>query len=197
MRDVKPEIRLILASGSPRRQQFMRDLCLPFQAVALDIDESFPEHLVGVEISDHLALKKASAFRPLKANEVLITADTIVWFEGKSLGKPLDKNEAFQTLKALSGKEHEVFSSICLKSRHQEILINDRTLVEFEPLSTAEIEFYVERFKPFDKAGAYGIQDWIGLVAVKRLEGSFFNVVGFPTAKFYKALENFQVFNEH
>ena len=182
---------IILASGSPRRQQFLKDLGLDFIIKSTDIEEINPKYLHGKEITNFLAKLKANAFEiNLKEKDILITADTIVRFNGKILGKPNDSVQATKMLKELSGQAHEVISSICIKTIDKQIIINDSTDVYFKVLTNEEIDFYVENFKPFDKAGAYGIQEWLGYIAVKKIKGSYFNVMGFPVHKFYKEMMN-------
>ena len=180
---------LILASGSPRRKSILKDLGLEFEIRIKEVDESYPTSLKGKEISEYLAKLKASPFaEELQKNEILITADTIVWLEGQALGKPKNKEEASQMLRSLSNKTHEVISSIALTTTHQQIIISDNTKVTFKKLSDKEINYYIDHFKPFDKAGAYGIQEWMGYIGIQRIEGSYFNVVGLPVQKFYEAL---------
>ena len=181
--------RLILASGSPRRKSILKDLGLEFEIRIKEVDESYPTGLRGKEISEYLAKLKASAFlEELEKNEILITADTIVWLEGKALGKPQNKQEASQMLRSLSNKTHEVISSVALTTSHQQLIISDNTKVSFKELSDAEINYYIDHFNPFDKAGAYGIQEWLGYIGIEKIEGNYFNVVGFPVQKFYEAL---------
>ena len=182
---------LILASGSPRRQQFFSDLELDFTIQLKEVEEIFPNHLKGKEITEFLAQLKASAFTALKNKDILITADTIVWHNGKMLGKPKNEAEAIEMIKGLSGKKHKVFSSVCIKSNRKELVFSDTTVVRFKKLSDEEIRYYVKNFKPLDKAGSYGIQEWIGLIGVKSIKGSYFNVMGFPVHKFYKEITNF------
>jgi len=182
---------LILASGSPRRQQFFSDLELDFTIQLKEVEEIFPNHLKGKEITEFLAQLKASAFTALKNKDILITADTIVWHNGKMLGKPKNEAEAIEMIKGLSGKKHKVFSSVCIKSSRKELVFSDTTVVRFKKLSDEEIRYYVKNFKPLDKAGSYGIQEWIGLIGVKSIKGSYFNVMGFPVHKFYKEITNF------
>lgn len=184
--------KIILASGSPRRQQFLRELEIDFEIRLKEIEEIYPDHLKAEEITDFLAKLKASAFEnELNNNEVLITSDTIVWLENKALGKPIDASHALRMLTEMSGKTHKVITSVCLKSIKKEVVFHDETLVTFTDLSLDEIEFYLKNYKPFDKAGSYGIQEWIGLVAIEKIEGSYANVVGLPTHKLYKELMNF------
>lgn len=183
--------KLILASGSPRRQQFFRDLDLDFEIRLKDVEEIFPAELTAGEITDYLAKLKASAFEgDLKPGEVLITSDTIVWFEDKALGKPTDRQNAIDMLSQLSGKTHTVLTSVCFKTQTGSEVIRESTDVTFNELSLQEIEYYVDRYQPFDKAGSYGIQEWIGLIAVARIEGSYANVIGLPVDKVYQYLNN-------
>ncbi len=180
---------LILASGSPRRKSFLQDLGLEFETRIKEINESYPVHLKGKYISEYLAKLKAVPFlEELKEDDILITADTIVWLEGRALGKPKNKQEARQMLRSLSNKTHEVISSVALTTLKNQVITSDKTKVSFKDLSDKEIDYYIDNFKPFDKAGGYGIQEWLGFIGVKRIEGSYFNVVGFPVQKFYEAL---------
>ena len=183
--------KIILASGSPRRQQFFKDLDVNFEVRLKDIEEIYPNHLQGVEITNFLAELKAKAFEnEIAENEILVTSDTIVWFENKALGKPKDYDDAFQMLKAMSGKTHEVITSVCFKTIHKTETVYDVTKVTFNVLSDEAIRYYIDHYKPFDKAGAYGIQEWIGLVGINKIEGSYTNVVGLPTDKVYHYLAN-------
>jgi len=180
---------LILASQSPRRSFFLKELNLDFEIRIKEIEESYPKHLQGKEISEYLAKLKASVFiNDLSTKDILITADTIVWLDGKALGKPKNKIEAFAMLSSLSESQHEVISSVALTTTKKQIIISDITEVIFNKLSPEEINFYIDTFKPFDKAGSYGIQEWIGYIGIKKINGSYFNVMGFPVQKFYKAL---------
>ncbi len=182
---------VILASGSPRRQQFLKDLGIDFVIRTKDVKEVYPKYLHGKEITDYLAVLKANAFKDsLKKNEILITADTIVRFNGKVLGKPTDAKNAKEMLKELSGQAHEVITSVCIKTSEKQILINDSTDVYFKVLTDDEINFYVENYQPFDKAGSYGIQEWLGYIGVEKIVGSYYNVMGFPVHKFYKEMMN-------
>ena len=181
---------VILASGSPRRQQFFKDLQIDFTVQLNPVDEIYPNHLKGSEITDYLANLKAAAFTNLANNDLLITSDTIVWINNKALGKPKDKEEAFEMLQELSGKSHQVISSVSIKNNTFQKIFNDVTQVHFKDLSTKEINYYIDNYKPFDKAGAYGIQEWIGFIGIKSIEGSYFNVVGLPVHKLYKELMN-------
>jgi len=183
---------IILASSSPRRQQFLRDLGLQFTVRSLDVEEVYPKYLHGNEITGYLAELKANAFEDeLNDQDVLITADTIVRFSGKILGKPKDATEAKNMLKELSGEHHEVITSICIKTTKTTKIINDTTIVYFEKLSDEEIDYYINNFKPFDKAGSYGIQEYIGYIGVRKIEGNYSTVMGFPVHKFYKEMMKF------
>jgi septum formation protein len=184
------QYRIILASGSPRRQQFFKDLELPFTVVLKEIEELFPESLQGAEITDYLANLKSEAFGDLQEEDLLITSDTIVWNKGAALGKPSTYEEAFLMLKQLSDSSHEVFTSICIRTATSKKIVNDCTKVFFNKLTDEEIHYYLKKHQPFDKAGSYGIQDWIGLIGVYKIEGSYFNVVGLPVHKLYKELMN-------
>ena len=179
---------VILASGSPRRQQFFKDLEIDFSIQLKEIEEIYPENLKGVAITDYLSNLKSDAFSTLNDNDLLITSDTIVWLEGKALGKPKDAKEAFTMLRAMSGKKHEVITSVCIKSNSFRKIVNDITSVTFKELSDEEIQYYINNYKPFDKAGAYGIQEWIGFIGIDKIAGSYFNVVGLPVHKLYKEL---------
>ena len=179
---------VILASGSPRRQQFFKDLDINFSVQLKEVEEKYPKELKAAEITDFLADLKSKAFTGLQEKDILITSDTIVWLENKALGKPKDAKEAFTMLRALSGKKHKVITSISIKSLSFQKIINDSTTVNFKELSDEEIQYYINNYKPFDKAGAYGIQEWIGFIGIDSIEGSYFNVVGLPIHKLYDEL---------
>jgi septum formation protein len=182
---------LILASGSPRRQQFLKDLDLDFEIRLKPIEEIYPENLTHLEITDFLSQLKATPFKnELNDNDILITSDTIVWHNDKAVGKPKDKDDAFNMIKSLSKSTHQVLTSVSFTTKTQQKTVNNITKVTFKALSDDEIWHYVNTFKPLDKAGAYGIQDWIGLVGVTKLEGSYFNVMGLPTHLVYKTLND-------
>ena len=186
--------RIILASGSPRRQQFLKELDVDFEIQLKDIEEIYPEHLQAEEITNFLAKLKASAFAldlDLDDNDILITSDTIVWLNNKALGKPKDYDDAFEMLTEMSGTTHKVITSVCLKTIDKEVVFYEETLVTFTALSSDEIKYYLNNYKPFDKAGSYGIQEWIGLVAIQKIEGSYANVVGLPTHRLYEELMKF------
>lgn len=184
---------IILASGSPRRQQFFQDMHLDFEIRLKEVDEIYPKELIGSQITDYLAELKADAFTDLQSNEILITSDTIVWHEGKALGKPQHYNDAFAMLQKLSDSTHEVFTSVCFKTTKELKIINDVTKVTFAFLPDEAIHYYLENFKPFDKAGAYGIQEWIGIIGISKIEGSYSNVVGLPVQKVYEYFSNFDL----
>ena len=182
------EHHVILASGSPRRQQFFKDLDIDFSIQLKTIEERYPKELKAAEITDFLADLKSKAFTNLQQKDLLITSDTIVWLEGTALGKPKDAKEAFDMLKRLSGKKHEVITSVSIKSASFQKIINDSTTVNFKELTDEEIHYYINNYKPYDKAGAYGIQEWIGFIGIESIEGSYFNVVGLPVHKLYEEL---------
>ena len=182
---------IILASGSPRRQQFFLDLNLKFEIRLKEIKEIYPNHLAAAEIPNFLAELKANAFKDeLDDSDILITSDTIVWLDNKALGKPTDYDDAVKMLREMSGKMHEVITSVCFMTKSSSSLISETTKVYFNRLTDEEIDYYVSTFQPYDKAGAYGIQDWIGLVAVAKIEGSYANVMGMPVDKVYNYLKN-------
>ncbi|GAB3223294.1 Maf-like protein [Hymenobacter seoulensis] len=183
--------RLVLASNSPRRRQLLLDLGLRYEVRLREVDESFPPHLVRAEVAEYLAAHKAAAYAPdLAPDELVITADTIVCLEDDVLNKPADAAEAVQMLTRLQGRAHDVFTGVCLlHGDGRRVVFSDQTRVHFRALSSAEIEHYVANYSPLDKAGAYGAQDWIGMVAVTRLEGSYFNVMGLPVHRVWEELE--------
>ncbi len=184
--------KIVLASRSPRRQQLLRELGLKFDVVIKDYKETYPEGLVGEDIVKYVAHEKAISFRnEISDNEIVITADTIVWHNSKVLGKPIDCEDAVRILKEISGNTHEVITGVCLYSTSKEKIFSVSTKVTFETLSGEEINYYVDKYKPYDKAGAYGIQEWIGIIACSHIEGSYFNVVGLPVQRLYKELQNF------
>ncbi|CAM3951768.1 Maf-like protein [Flavobacterium sinopsychrotolerans] len=182
---------LILASGSPRRQQFFKDLDLDFEIRLKEIEEIYPPELKAHEITNYLAELKASAFEgELNPNEILITSDTIVWHNNTALGKPKDEQDAFEILKSLSNATHEVITSVCFKTNKKVEILYEITKVTFNELSEESIRYYLENYKPYDKAGSYGIQEWIGFIGVSKIEGSYANVMGMPTDKVYEYLNN-------
>lgn len=180
---------VILGSGSPRRQQFLKELNIPFTIQLKNTEEVYPIHLKGAEIAEYLALHKALAFKDkLSKKDLLITADTIVWCENESLAKATTVSEGIKMLEKLSGKTHEVISACCITTPKFRKVFHEVTKVTFKKLTPDEISFYIHKFQPFDKAGSYGIQEWIGYIGIEKIEGSFFNVMGFPIFKFYEAL---------
>ena len=186
------KINIILASGSPRRQQFFKEMDLHYTIRLKEIEEIYPEHLQAEEITNFLAELKANAFEnELKENDVLVTSDTIVWLNGKALGKPKDYEDAFEMLQQLANQTHEVITSVCLKSIDKTEVFHCVTKVTFANLSDEAIKYYLDNYQPFDKAGSYGIQDWIGLVGISKIEGSYTNVVGLPTEMLFQKLMNY------
>ena len=183
---------LILASASPRRQQLLKGLGLEFKIKTKKVKETYPKKLKREHIALYLCELKANAFgKKLGKNTIVITADTIVWLNGKVLNKPLDFDEAVTMLKSLSGRMHEVITAVCLKSEQKSKSFYVITKVYFNQLTTKEITNYVTKFKPYDKAGAYGIQEWIGSKGIKKIEGSYFNVMGLPLKELYEELREF------
>jgi septum formation protein len=190
--DTINQFRIILASRSPRRQQLLHELGLKFVTEVREYDESYPDGLSGEEIARFVAHAKASTFQgEISENEIVISADTIVWCNGKVLGKPADKSEAKKFLSEISGNTHEVITGVSIRSKLKDVTFSESTRVTFEPFSEEEIEYYIQNFQPYDKAGAYGIQEWIGIVACSHIDGSYFNVVGLPVQRLYKELQNF------
>jgi septum formation protein len=180
---------IILASGSPRRQQFFKDMDLSYYIRLKEIEEVYPDGLQGAEITNYLAELKANAFeKELDTNDLLITSDTIVWLNESALGKPTDADDAFNMLQKLSNKTHEVITSVCIKSIAKTEVFHCSTKVTFGTLSDEAIRYYLDQYQPFDKAGSYGIQDWIGLIGISKIEGSYTNVVGLPTELLYQKL---------
>jgi len=179
---------IILASGSPRRQQFFKELDLDYKIDIREVDEVYDPKLKGADITDYLSQLKASAFKDLTEKDIVITSDTIVWKDSVAIGKPSSYSEAKEMLFELSGDMHVVITSVCFTSKHYQKTIHDTTKVWFKTLSEAEIDYYLENYKPYDKAGSYGVQEWLGYIAIDRLEGSYFNVMGLPTRLVYKTL---------
>lgn len=198
LKDKLKKYNIILASKSPRRQFLLKELGLRFEIRTKNTDESFPKKLKGKQIALYLCKKKADAFKnELKPNDLLITADTIVWINNKVLNKPIDYNDAVKMLKMLSGKIHTVYTGVCITSSISPSLARKReirkcfvasTKVYFKKLSSPEIDFYIRKYKPYDKAGAYGAQEWIGYVGVEKIIGSYFNVMGLPLKELYEEL---------
>ncbi|MBO3116544.1 septum formation protein Maf [Winogradskyella sp. DF17] len=185
------QFNIILGSASPRRQNFLKELHLEFEIRLKPVKEIYPKHLLREEITDHLSKLKAEPFiESLKPRDILITSDTIVWQNTKAIGKPKNKEEAFTMIKCLSDNTHEVITSICFTTSTSQIVKNTTTKVIFRDLTDEEIWFYINTYNPLDKAGAYGIQEWIGAIGISRIEGSYNNVVGLPTHLFYETLIN-------
>lgn len=183
---------VILASKSPRRQALLKEIVPEFSIMLRDTAETYPSTLKGAQIVEHLANLKASAFDgELTDNQLLITADTIVWIDDMVLGKPRDRSGAIAMLRQLSGRKHTVFTGVCLKTNQRKRVFSVATYVFFRPLDDSEIEYYVDKYQPFDKAGSYGVQEWIGYVGVERIEGSYFNVMGLPVQRLYQELKEF------
>lgn len=181
--------KIILASGSPRRHQFLKELDIPFIVDQRSIKEHYPEGLKGSEITNYLSELKAQVFlKELKEKDILITSDTIVWHNEKALGKPETPSQAYKMLESLSGTTHKVITSVTFTTAGYQKTVHSTTAVTFKKLSREEIEYYIKNYDPLDKAGAYGIQEWIGLIGITRIEGSYFNVVGLPTHMVYKTL---------
>ncbi|MBL7900895.1 MAG: septum formation protein Maf [Bacteroidia bacterium] len=184
-----PEI--LLASKSPRRHQLLADAGFRFTYADIAAEEDYPLHLKKAEVCEYLARHKAEHYTQPIGDKVLVTADTIVCVEDSVINKPADAEEAFEMLRTLSGRMHEVFTGVCLKNDARTYVFSQRTEVWFYPLTDEEILHYIAMHKPFDKAGAYGVQDWMGYVGVEKINGCFYNVMGFPVAKFYRELQGF------
>ena len=193
------KLQILLGSASPRRRALLAGLDLPFTAINIDADESYPADLQAGDIPYFISRSKAKAYAPkLQPNQLLITADTIVWLDGRMLGKPHDADEAYAMLRALSGKTHQVYTAVTFAQKlstvnYQLSTIVDRTDVTFAELSESEIDYYVSKYRPFDKAGAYGVQEWIGYIACTGMNGSYFNVMGFPVHLVYRYLKSLSV----
>lgn len=187
---------LILGSASPRRQELLKSLGFEFMNKPINADEDYPDELKAQEIPLYLAEKKADGYKiaykeELKEEEILITADTIVWCDGEALNKPANFVEGKKMLETLSGKMHEVFTGVCLKSGNKQTTFYDVSRVYFKKLKTEEIEYYLTNYSPYDKAGGYGVQDWIGYIGIDKIEGSFYNVMGLPVKDLYEELIKF------
>ncbi len=193
LKRIENKYEVVLASRSIRRQQMLNELGLAFTVCeTLDVEETAPAELNYLDVARHIASKKAKAYKPqLKENQLLITCDTIVVHQGEIMGKPATPQEAYSYLRKLSGGMHEVVTGVCLMTTEQTKVFHAQTFVWFERLTDDEIHFYVDKFKPLDKAGAYGIQEWIGMVGIWRIEGSYFNVVGMPIQLIYRELQDF------
>ena len=190
MLDNLEKYKVILASGSPRRRELMAGLGVNYEVRILpDVDESYPDTLQGEEIPLYIAKEKADAYIPMmQPDELIITADTIVWLDGKVLGKPRDREDALQMLRTMSGRTHKVFTGVCITTTDWQRSFTAQTEVRFATLSEDEIIYYVDNFKPMDKAGAYGVQEWIGFIGVENISGSYYNIMGLPVRKLYREL---------
>ena len=190
MLDNLEKYKVIRASGSPRRRELMAGLGVNYEVRILpDVDESYPDTLQGEEIPLYIAKEKADAYIPMmQPDELIITADTIVWLDGKVLGKPRDREDALQMLRTMSGRTHEVFTGVCITTTDWQRSFTAQTEVRFATLSEDEIIYYVDNFKPMDKAGAYGVQEWIGFIGVENISGSYYNIMGLPVQKLYREL---------
>lgn len=185
-------MRLLLASKSPRRRQLLSELGYPIDYITIDVDESLDEPVAADCVAETLARRKAAALPvgTLGDDDILVTADTVVVHRGQVLGKPKDRDEAVSMLRSLSGDRHTVYTGVCLRSSEQEVSFTEATDVIFRPLDDEDIAYYVDNYRPYDKAGAYGVQEWIGMVGVSRLEGCYYNVMGLPVARLYEILKS-------
>ena len=190
MLDNLEKYKVILASGSPRRRELMAGLGVNYEVRILpDVDESYPDTLQGEEIPLYIAKEKADAYIPMmQPDELIITADTIVWLDGKVLGKPRDREDALQMLRTMSGRTHEVFTGVCITTTDWQRSFTAQTEVRFATLSEEEIAYYVDNFQPMDKAGAYGVQEWIGFIGGENISGRYYNIMGLPVQKLYREL---------
>lgn len=186
--------KVILASQSPRRQQLLSQIGFSFEIRTKPVEEIYPDDLTGVQISEYLVRLKADAFTLIDSDEIILTADTIVWHQNTALGKPNDSDEARKMLQSLSGKSHEVITSVGIKTNQNLHIFSDVTQVFFRDLLLQEIDHYIKHYQPFDKAGAYGIQEWIGAIGIKKIIGSYNNVVGLPTEKLYHELKKLGIY---
>lgn len=185
--------KIILASQSPRRQELLRGLDVDFEIETRPVDENYDSKLKGTAITDYLSTLKAKAFTDLAENTILITSDTIVWLDDHALGKPENKKEAREMLRQLSGRNHQVHTSVCFTTVRSLDVINDTTEVTFGKLNDQEIDYYIEKYRPFDRAGSYGIQDWLGFAKVTSINGCYYNVMGLPLPKVYIYLKKIEV----
>ena len=190
MLDNLKKYKVILASNSPRRKELLSGLGVDYEIRTLpDVDESYPDTLRGADIPLYIAKEKANAYRNmLQSGELMITADTIVWLDGKVLGKPKDREDALCMLRDMSGRTHEVFTGVCITTTEWQRSFSAQTEVSFSKLSEEEIIYYVDKFQPMDKAGAYGVQEWIGFIGVENISGSYYNIMGLPVQRLYKEL---------
>ena len=184
--------KIILASASPRRKQLLEGLDIPFELRLRDCDESVPSTLDNEKVAIFLAKKKAAVYlTDIAANEIIITSDTTVLKDHLLLNKPKDKEDAKRMLTTLSGSSHTVITGVCLSSKEKQICFDTRSVVKFKVLDNSEIDYYIAHYKPFDKAGSYGIQEWLGYIAIEKIEGSYFNIMGFPVHRIYEELKAF------
>lgn len=190
MLDNLKKYKVILASNSPRRKELLAGLGVDYEVRTLpDVDESYPETLQGADIPLYIAKEKADTYvAMMQPGELMITADTIVWLDGKVLGKPRDREDALQMLRTMSGRTHEVFTGVCITTTDWQRSFTAQTEVRFATLSEEEIAYYVDNFQPMDKAGAYGVQEWIGFIGVENISGSYYNIMGLPVQKLYREL---------
>ena len=188
-----PKMKLLLASSSPRRQELLSALGYNFDVVKIDCDESYPENLSVIDIAAYVSELKANAYNNLQPSEILLTSDTIVALDNEILLKPKDHNDAFLMLKKLSGKTHQVYTGITIKTLEETITKTDCASVTFDDISDEEINFYINNYKPFDKAGSYGVQEWLGMSKIKTIEGSYYTIMGLPTHLVYKNLAKFKI----
>lgn len=190
MLDNLKKYKVILASNSPRRKELLAGLGVDYEVRTLpDVDESYPETLQGADIPLYIAKEKADAYvAMMQPGELMITADTIVWLDGKVLGKPRDREDVLQMLRTMSGRTHEVFTGVCITTTDWQRSFTAQTEVRFATLSEEEIAYYVDNFQPMDKAGAYGVQEWIGFIGVENISGSYYNIMGLPVQKLYREL---------
>ena len=188
---------IILASQSPRRKELLALLDLKFTIEIKAVDEVYPDNLNYTQVAEYLAKLKASAFKNIENDQLIITADTVVVLEGRILGKPKDKTEAIRMLESLSSKSHQVITGVCLTSKDKQISFSSTTKVFFKELTKSEIEYYIENYKPYDKAGSYGIQEWIGAIGITKIEGSYFNVVGLPIQELNEQIKDFTCLPKH
>lgn len=190
LKDQLKSYQLILASQSPRREMLLKELGLEFDIIPLSVDESYPKELLLEQVPEYLAKKKAEPFlKNIQDKQIVLTSDTVVILYNELLGKPRNVKDAKNILHKLSGQTHEVISGVCLTTKQGQKSVSVRTKVSFKTLSEEEINFYIEKFQPLDKAGAYGIQEWIGYAAIERIDGSYSNIVGLPTATVYEMLK--------
>ena len=185
-------MKILLASNSPRRKELLKELGFAFEVVSLDCNEVYPEALEVGKIAAYLSELKSNSFRPLKKDELLITADTIVALDQEILGKPADEFHAREMLQKLSGKTHQVYTGITLRTSKKTITKTDVASVELDEINSEELNFYLKKYKPFDKAGSYGIQEWLGMAKIKNIQGSFYTIMGLPTHLVYSLLKDFE-----